>query len=174
MFGRPKAGSPNDVFSHWHQTIEEMTFTPQEFYTAIENQVVPHEIPGVKLEEVTHRERFGPLANRRIYLRISRKGMIFDICGAPFGKGFFVSWWLGEKPASLLQRIGIFLSYIPIIGDPFLGVREQTYFQVDSMLMFRDLVQAAVVGVLDEQAEAQGIRGLTETQKRPEMNLMGR
>ena len=36
-------------------------------------------------------------ANRQ-YLRMHRGKHAFDICAAPFGNGFFVSWWLTEPP----------------------------------------------------------------------------
>ena len=39
----------------------------------------------------------GLLSAKRLYLRVIRKEHVFDICGAPFGNGFFFSWWLGES-----------------------------------------------------------------------------
>ena len=30
---------------------------------------------------------------KREYLRMQRGKYAFDICAAPFGNGFFVSWW---------------------------------------------------------------------------------
>ncbi len=42
----------------------------------------------------------------RIYQRIGRKKLVFDVCGAPFGKGFFVSWWMGPLPNPVLGKRG--------------------------------------------------------------------
>src|SRR5262249_32254698 len=62
----------------------------------------------------------GPLSASREYLRVTRQGLVFDICGAPFGTGFFVSLWYGRKPlrlgalsivcgvATLLALLGLF------------------------------------------------------------------
>lgn len=41
----------------------------------------------------------GGLASaNRLYFRTQRGKFAFDICAAPFGTGFFVSWWLTEPP----------------------------------------------------------------------------
>ena len=88
----------------------------------------------------------------RLYLRVIRKGKIFDICGAPFGSGFFVSWWLGDRPPSPIKQLAALLSYIPIFGAMFQGASGSTYYQIDTMLMFQQAVHAAVSEAVDEVA----------------------
>ena len=39
----------------------------------------------------------GVLSAKREYLRVTRQKLAFDLCAAPFGTGFFFSWWVGEK-----------------------------------------------------------------------------
>lgn len=40
------------------------------------------------------------LSSHRDYLRVTRGKYTFDLCAAPFGIDFFVSWWLVEQPAA--------------------------------------------------------------------------
>src|SRR2546425_2752428 len=64
------------------------------------------QLPETALAKVEWSEG-GIFSAKREYLRIERKELIFDICGAPFGRGFFVSWWLArsEEHTSELQSL---------------------------------------------------------------------
>src|SRR4051812_34421343 len=83
---------------HYYFDFEK--FSAQEFYDLVKKAVERREIPGVAISKVTFVQG-GWLEGKREYLRISRKDQTFDICAAPFGTGFFVSYWLGEKNAYL-------------------------------------------------------------------------
>lgn len=85
--------------SHWSTLIDGLRASPQECYAAIEEAIRRREIPGIKTSRVMFREG-GFLSAKRIYLRVSRKRLGFDICAAPFGTGFFFSWRLGKLPPS--------------------------------------------------------------------------
>jgi hypothetical protein len=50
----------------------------------------------------------GPASAKREYLQVGREKLIFDICGAPFGTGFFVSWWLAEAKTNRNPLLKIF------------------------------------------------------------------
>jgi hypothetical protein len=165
----PKATPPN-IFSHWFQMIEGLQFSPSTFYETVEQQVKERGIPNVKIKQVTCSEG-GTFSAKRIYLRVKRKEIIFDICGAPFGKGFFVSWWLGEKPRGIIHLIASYLAYVPFVGIVVSSMFQKTYFKIDSMLMFQQSVHAAVTEVVDAIVSEQGLRPLTELQKTPKMNL---
>ena len=170
MAKRTNRAIPNHVFSHWFTTIDGFASSPSEFYKAIEAKIEERRIPDLKTNEITCSEG-GLLSAKRVYLRIIRKGKIFDICGAPFGSGFFVSWWLGDKPPGLLKQVGVYLAFIPIIGLPFRGMITITYFQVDTMLMFQQAVHSAVTDAIDGMVQAKGLRSLTEIEKKPILNL---
>jgi len=86
-------------FGHWSTLVEGFQASPQEFYAAIEEAIRRREIPDVRTSRVTFKES-GFLSAERIYLRVGRKMLGFDICAAPFGTGFFFSWWQGELPPS--------------------------------------------------------------------------
>ncbi len=142
------AQAPRVLKSHWHLTIEGLTtVSPQEFYLLVEAAIVAREIPDLTMSRVRWRES-GPLSPEREYLRIQRKGLAFDLCGAPFGEGFFISWWLGEF------RRGALLAAAILLGGLFLTVFLifQTGFL--SGLLFGFIVTAAVIVYLKMAAPA--------------------
>jgi hypothetical protein len=88
---------PANVISHWCQLIENFQASSMEFYGAFERAIQMRCVPEIHSAQVEHKE--GGLASaNRIYLRMHRGKHAFDICAAPFGTGFFVSWWLTEPP----------------------------------------------------------------------------
>ena len=90
------------VLSHWHRLIENLETSSLEFYAAVETAIGRREVPQANPSRVDWREG-GMLSARRGYLRVSRGRHRFDICAAPFGSGFFVSWWLAEpRPSPVL------------------------------------------------------------------------
>jgi hypothetical protein len=100
-----------EIFSHWGKMIEDLEVSPKEFYLAVEAAVERRKIPDVKFLLVTWNEG-GVFSAKREYLRISRKELAFDIGAAPFGTGFFVSYWLGEIPSAFWN----FILNIPGLG----------------------------------------------------------
>lgn len=88
---------PVNVISHWYQLIENFQASSVEFYREFERAVQARSVPQIHATSVEHKE--GGLASaNRTYLRMHRGKHAFDICAAPFGTGFFVSWWLTEPP----------------------------------------------------------------------------
>lgn len=151
------------IFSHWNTMIQGLTVSPKEFLAAVERVVASKQMSDSKHSRVDWKEG-GIISAKREYLRIRRKNHSFDICGAPFGNGFFVSWWLGETP-SLFWR---FLMSIPVVGplsERFL--RPVTYFQIDTMNMFQSLVHGAVLEVVDGLTQTNGLKALAETERKP-------
>ena len=94
-----KLGKDANVISNWHHPIENFNTSTMEFYAAVEQAIKPRQIPDYSVSRIDCREG-GVLTARREYLRIKRGKLAFDICAAPFGTGFFFSWWLAELPPS--------------------------------------------------------------------------
>ncbi len=94
-----KLGKNANVISHWHHPVENFNTSTMDFYTAVEAALRPREIPDYSVSRIDWRES-GVLSARREYLRIKRGNLAFDLCAAPFGTGFFFSWWLAELPPS--------------------------------------------------------------------------
>lgn len=104
------------VYAHWHKLVENFEASPLEFYEAVEAAVRRREVPDMRCSRIEYHES-GVLSALRIYQRIERKKLAFDICAAPFGTGFFFSWWLTEPKKSykaqgcLLFLLLVVLSY---------------------------------------------------------------
>lgn len=96
------------VVSHWSTLIEGFQSSPLAFYEALDAALKRRDIPATKNERIDYREA-GMLSANREYLHITRETLVFDICAAPFGTGFFVSWWLADYQKGLhpAARVGI-------------------------------------------------------------------
>ena len=90
----------NAVFAHWHQPVANFQTSTEEFYAAVERALAPHRIPDVEISRIEWREG-GAFSARRVYLRVRRGKLVFDICAAPFGADYFFSSWLAEIPPPL-------------------------------------------------------------------------
>ncbi len=152
-----------EVISHWYNLIEGLQASPLEFYKAVEQAIETRQIPDTQRSRVDWKEG-GLFSAKREYLRVRRKEHVFDICGAPFGNGFFVSWWLGEVPSGLLELLG----GIPVLGVLVrLFVRPASYYRIDTAHMFQSAVHAAVMEVVDQMTSAKGVRALSELDRKP-------
>ncbi len=154
------------VISHWYQLIEGLQASSKEFYSSVEAAFGKRKVPNAATSRIDWPEA-GLLSPKREYLRVKRNEYVFDICGAPFGAGFFFSWWLGELPGCL--------SALPVIGplvERFRG--GQTYYRIDTQLMFQESIRAAVLEVIDGLTAAKGIRALSELERKPILREFGR
>lgn len=219
------------VISHWGQLFEHFQASPQAFYDAFERAVESRAVPETRATRVEHKES-GLASAQREYLRMHRGKQAFDICAAPFGNGFFVSWWLTEPPlqngflytlgffvvvlfclglTSMIGfavgfgmggfSMGIFLAFsLTYLGVPFLmwmvgsAIRNgnfgnestvlaipivgwlyerifapETYYAMDTALMFQDAVHSAVLEVIDGMTAQKGMRALSDEQRKPIM-----
>ncbi len=155
--------APANIISNWYYLLEDFQTSAQDFYKSVEAAIQKREIPDIKIERIDYKEG-GMFSAKREYLRIRRKEYIYDICAAPFGKGFFFSWWLGETPSGCLAFL---------MGIPFLNLMVDwvaapvTYFKIDTAHMFQESVRAAVNEVIDELTKAKGVRQMTELERKP-------
>ncbi len=150
-------------FAHWYHLIEGLQESSQKFYSSLEQSVQSRQIKGVKHSRIEYREG-SIFSGKREYLRVRWKEYIFDICAAPFGNSFFISWWLGETPGALKAL----LFAIPFLG-PLLArtFKPMTYYQLDSTLMFQESIHLAVLEVVDQIMKVGGLRSLSESERKP-------
>jgi hypothetical protein len=99
------------VEGHWHSLFEGFSTSSLDFYELVKAGIASRQIPDLKIKSVKWRQG-GLGSGKRVYLRVSREGMNFDICAAPFGTGFFFSWWLARVPRILLDLLFLFFLII--------------------------------------------------------------
>lgn len=115
-------GHSAKVISHWHALIDEFNTSSLDFYKAVEEAVRAREVPDAQFSRVEFKEG-GFASARREYLRIQRGRVAFDIGAAPYGRGFFFSWWMSrlgpEHPfLYLLGFLGAVLIGTPLLAYP--------------------------------------------------------
>lgn len=147
------AGMLKVVLSHGHHPFDTVPFSPQELYIYVETMM---QAKGITLStsRVTYLQG-GILSPRREYLRIQYKEFIYDICAAPFGKRYFVSWWLGESGNAFRD----FFINLPVIGKLFTR-RKKTFFELDTEIIFKQTVTDCLKEAISELTEGKGLRKL--------------
>jgi hypothetical protein len=161
---------PSIILSQWQNHFENLQFSSQEFYDSVEKIIKEREIPDITLKRVTFSQK-GLFSAKREYLRVKRNEYVFDICAAPFGKGFFISWWLGEQVGFMKDL----LARIPVIGVLFVAVASRkTYYQADTEAMFRESIRLSVLKAIDDLVAYKGIRALSEIERQPTIILKGK
>ena len=110
--------SPEDSRANWAHLYEGLQASTVDFYALVEAAVAKRSIPDSAIERIEYSEG-GALSDKRQYLRVRRRRDVFDICGAPFGDGFFFSWWLAELRPSLPSAAAVFVvfCYLAVIGS---------------------------------------------------------
>ncbi len=154
---RSRTKKMDEPGAHWNHFFAGLQFSTNEFYALVEENINTQAMPGVKISRVNFSE-VSILSDKREYLRVERKDDLFDICAAPFGAGFFVSYWLGA-PSHVVKNLA---KSIPVVNAVSGGT---TYFKVDTACMFRGLVVSCITSAIDEITTSKGVRGLSEGER---------
>ena len=109
MFGFWQRKYP-EIYKHWYVPLKDFTSNSDEFYLAIEEVIRSREVPDVEITRVPFAEG-GWLSANRTYLRIRREKLVFDICSAKFGTGWYFSCRGATIPSSV-GIIGIIFAFI--------------------------------------------------------------
>jgi hypothetical protein len=99
------------VEGHWHSHVEGFSTSALDFYGLVKAGIARRKIPDLQISEVEWQEG-GLGSGKRVYLRVSRENLNFDICAAPFGSGYFFSWWLARIPRVLLDLGFLFSAFV--------------------------------------------------------------
>jgi hypothetical protein len=157
----------SEIISHWYTGLENFNTSSQQFYQALDAAIKKRQIPDLRVGRSFYSEG-GLLSAKREYLRVQRKDLFFDVCAAPFGTGFFVSWWLTKMPPgcllTLTAGIPVINTIVLLFAPPF------THYRIDTALMFQTATHSAVLEVVDSITASQGIRGLSEAERKPVMS----
>lgn len=146
------------VISRWQHIFDGVKFSSDEFYTSLNEIVASKEMPDVDIE-IVHFDQASFYSPDRVYLRLRRDDSMFLVCAAPFGTGFFVSWWYGT-PVNWFKEI---LLMIPLLGWILRKtVYTRTFYKQDVDGMFSETVKQCVKEAIEKMTSAKGTRNLTE------------
>lgn len=150
----------SSVISHWSHFFKSFAMSSETFYRELEQTLASHEMPHSVINRTTHKEA-GLLSASREYLRIKHGDIVFDVCAAPFGKDFFISWWLYESEGGIRSffkntKVGDFLKN---------RAAKRTFYQVDEEDMFRSCVHECILEVVAKMTEGKGTLELTNADK---------
>lgn len=141
------------VVSHWYQLFENFGTSSLDFYLAVGKAIQRRQVPDASATRIECKEG-GAFSAKREYLHITRRRHAFDICAAPFGTGYFFSWWLTETPAKLagvifiLVALGCLILWVPLM-DQFGFFKGSLLLLAAVMLGFLLLGQLARQGTWD-------------------------
>lgn len=154
---------PEIIHDHWNCYFAELQFSSREFFQKVEEIIQKRDVPDVQLSRVEFSKEYSILSGKREYLRVRNGPYSFDICAAPYGAGFFVSWWMGEDMGCLMR----ILFAIPFLGA-YLKRKAliKTYYILDMEDMFMSATHQAVTDAIDAVTTLKGIRALATEDKR--------
>ncbi len=154
-----------ELTNHWNYLIQGLSYSTQDYYSKLETLLKEQGIENIQLK--TKNINIGGVGSqKRLYLNIQWKEFTYEVCSAPFGNSYFISYWAFQKPNKLKQAI----SKIPLIG--FLLVKlfaPETYYKIDTRNMFHSLVHQCVTDIADEISKENNIEVMNSTQKVPQM-----
>lgn len=101
----------------WSHFFDHFNHSSQAFYEAVEKNLDTRQVPNLKMERLKLSEG-GIFSANRIYLQMRRERLMFLICAAPFGTGYFVSSRLIDqrRDANPLHYVIAILVLAGIIG----------------------------------------------------------
>src|SRR4051812_35338263 len=160
------------ILSHWLQHFEGLNQSTQAFYGAVEQAVNAKQIPEVKFSRVDFKEG-GVFSSSREYLRIKRGDLRYDIGGAPFGNGFFVSARLfaegkfADEFLGAMERGGLIANMAGAVTSKVIGAN--TYMRIDQAHMYLQLVPRGLLEAVDAVTSAAKLPPLPEPERKPVM-----
>lgn len=90
----------DEVLDHWISFADGFSLPPQEFYEAVQKELNARKIPKMEMSHVEYAEG-GLLSDKRVYLRMIRECLAFDMCAAPFGNTYFFSCRTVHSPPTV-------------------------------------------------------------------------
>ena len=108
--GDPESVKGNRLLSYWNHLFDLPLCSPKEFYAEVEGNLENRQVPDLEQGHMLMNER-SFLSRSRLYLQMRRERLVFEICAAPFGNGFFVSSRLFDR-----RRVATLWDYLFFLG----------------------------------------------------------
>lgn len=91
-----REASDNTQLDYWCELFPNLAYSPQQFYEIVARNLEVQQLPELEGSHVMIRQG-GIFSSQRLYLQLRRERTVFEICGAPFGTGFFISSRLFDR-----------------------------------------------------------------------------
>ena len=145
IFGfKPKK---DKVLDHWISFADGFNQPPQEFYATVKKELDARKIPSMEMSDVEYAEG-GLLSDKRLYLRMIRERLAFDLCAAPFGNSYFFSCRAVHSPPALrlwhLAVAFVFFSVIYSLLINLLGLMFAIIAMVALLIAIAEMFRNAV------------------------------
>jgi len=135
------------VHSHNYQHFENVQLSSQAFYDELITDIDVYQFPNMTYSKALLKAGDYAWSGKREYLELTYKDLRFYICAAPFGKNFFVSWWLKESSTAFDRFF-----------NRLFGGKEKTFYQIDTEAMFLSSMNAIINRKIEQIKVAHGFR----------------
>jgi hypothetical protein len=136
--------------SHNYFHFEDFQLSAQDFYKTVEEIIKERAFPDVDTS-IKQLRVGGFFSAERDYLVIRGGDHIFYVCAAPFGKNFFISYFLKEKEVWAMEAF-----FTRIFGGP----PNKSFYEIDSEAMFLAGIKSALMKAINTVTESRGGRKL--------------
>lgn len=142
------------VHDHSYQHFEDLQLSADQFYTLLEKMIAEYQYPDIRLSRRNLKEG-GIFSSNRVYLCITRNYQNYYVCAAPYGRSFFISWWLQED-AHTASNVA---EKIPLVGKAIANSMEsKSFYQLDTELMFIQSINSIVKMAVEKVKADHGFR----------------
>ncbi len=143
-----------NIHSRWHVSFD-FKISIKDFYSEVEQAIKALGIPDIHIHQVQYAATSHVYYSVRVYLQVRKEDQMFLVCAAPFGKGSFVSWWMG-KPVNFLEDL---VTRIPKVGPAIAEyMYRKSFYEMDTDSMFKDSIRKCVNEVVDKMTNEHGTR----------------
>ncbi len=152
-----------ELLNHWNILIKGLSYSPNDFYKQLEEELQKEEIDGIRLSTKNIAEG-NFVSARRQYATITWKEYRYTVCASPFANSFFISYRSLGKPMfwrSAFARIPWIGKYLIKMFFPL------SYYKEDTIMMFHAIVHESIVKVTNDISEAKGISRISDVQAKP-------
>lgn len=146
---------PMFAYGDWQHLLDNFTYSPKEFYEKLQQNLKETKIDGITYDWEDLHEGTHFVSATRLYLKITWKEKLFYVCAAPFGRGFFISWWHFEKTPlweRILLMFGRFGRWIT------LSINPMTFYRIDTAAVFQRYMHDTVMKTMEDITKEKGVR----------------
>lgn len=142
------------AYSSWTHLIDNYSYSAVDFYEKLMNNIHATKVPGVKMKSIEFSQGTAFISPNRLYLEVRWQEKLFYVCAAPYGRGFFISWWLFEQQAGWEP----FVYALP--GGKWIvqAIKPITFYRIDTARVFQRYMHDTIMATMEEITKGTGTR----------------